>query len=287
MIYSDVVRDGRLELPTSCSQSKRATNCANPGFLVIEFCARCGQTCGQAVFLTTSTCGGNACIVGISRDCGPDIFRLEGGAARSQSKRATNCANPGFLVIQFCTRCGQTCGQAVFLTTLACGGNACIAGVSMDCEDSVFRLEGGVTRSQSKRATNCANPGYEIQTDPTAGCSNSGVCLQMATPQNLTAVHVACRKRTECRRKTILYFTEICRKVKSYIEEAPCPYGHGALILATAAAIAAAAVVAAAPTAAAAAAPDDDQQNDDPAAVPAASATVITAHIGTSYEIEM
>ena len=77
--------------------------------------------------------------------------------------------------------------------------------------------------SQSKRATNCANPGYEIQTDPTAGCSNSGVCLQMATPQNLTAVHVACRKRTECRRKTILYFTEICRKVKSYIEEAPCP----------------------------------------------------------------
>ena len=103
----------------------------------------------------------------------------------------------------------------------------------------------------------------------------------MATPQNPTAVHVACRKRTECRRKTILYFTEICRKVKSYIEEAPCPYGHGALILATAAA------VAAAPTAAAAAAPDDDQQNDDPAAVPAASATVITAHIGTSYEIEM
>ena len=141
--------------------------------------------------------------------------------------------------------------------------------------------------SQSKRATNCANPGYEIQTDPTAGCSNSGVCLQMATPQNLTAVHVACRKRTECRRKTILYFTEICRKVKSYIEEAPCLYGHGALILATAAAIAATAVVAAAPTAAAAAAPDDDQQNDDPAAVPAASATVITAHIGTSYEIEM
>ena len=142
--------------------------------------------------------------------------------------------------------------------------------------------------SQSMCATNCANPGYEIQTDPTAECSNSGVCLQMATPQNLTAVHVACRKRTECRRKTILYFTEICRKVKSYIEEAPCPYGHGALILATAAAIAATAVVAAAaaPTATAAA-PDDDQQNDDPAAVPAASATVITAHIGTSYEIEM
>ena len=85
---------------------------------------------------------------------------------------------------------------------------------------AVFRLAPSripPRHSQSKRATNCANPGYEIQTDPTAGCSNSGVCLQMATPQNLTAVHVACRKRTECRRKTILYFTEICRKVKSYI----------------------------------------------------------------------
>ena len=56
------------------SQSKRATNCANPGFLVIEFCARCGQTCGQAVFLTTSTCGGSACIVGVSRNCGHGIF---------------------------------------------------------------------------------------------------------------------------------------------------------------------------------------------------------------------
>ena len=46
------------------------------------------------------------------------------------------------------------------MTTLACGGNACIAGVSMDCEDSVFRLEGGVTRSQTRRDTNFAIPGY-------------------------------------------------------------------------------------------------------------------------------
>ena len=107
-------------------------------------------------------------------------------------------------------------------------------------------------------------------------------------PRKTVAEHAVSRENSECSRKTILYFTEIFRKVKSYIEEAPCPYGHGALILATAAAIAATAVVAAAaaPTATAAA-PDDDQQNDDPAAVPAASATVITAHIGTSYEIEM
>ena len=78
------------------SQSKRATNCANPGFLGIQFCSRCGQTCGQAVFLTTSTCGGSACIVGVSRDCGHGIFRLEGGATRSQTRRDTNFAIPGY-----------------------------------------------------------------------------------------------------------------------------------------------------------------------------------------------
>ena len=119
-----MVRDGRLELPTSCSQSKRATNCANPGFLVIEFCARCGQTCGQAVFLTISACGGSACIAGISRDCGHGIFRLEGGATRTQIKRDTNFAIPGYSL--FChdttasgknkdfSVCGHLCGQNRF-----------------------------------------------------------------------------------------------------------------------------------------------------------------------------
>ena len=130
--------------------------------LDFEFCARCGQTCGQAVFLTTSTCGGSACIAGVSRDCGHGIFRLEGGATRSQSKRATNCANPGFLGIQFCSRCGQTCGQAAFLTISACGGSACISGVSRNCGHSIFQLEGGATRSQTRRDTNFAIPGYSI-----------------------------------------------------------------------------------------------------------------------------
>ena len=55
--------------------------------LGFEFCARCGQTCGQAVFLTTSACGGSACIAGVSRDRGHGISRLEGGATRSQTKR--------------------------------------------------------------------------------------------------------------------------------------------------------------------------------------------------------
>ena len=111
-----MVRDGRLELPTSCSQSKRATNCANPGFLGIQFCSRCGQTCGQAVFLTISACGGSACIAGISRDCGHGIFRLEGGATRSQTRRDTNFAIPGYSISAIISRRGRK--SKIFLSVV-------------------------------------------------------------------------------------------------------------------------------------------------------------------------
>ena len=92
--------------------------------LVIEFCARCGQTCGQAVFLTISACGGSACIAGVSRDCGHCISRLEEGAPRSQTRRDTNFAIPGYSL--FChdttangknkvfSVCGHSCGQSRF-----------------------------------------------------------------------------------------------------------------------------------------------------------------------------
>ena len=111
-----MVRDGRLELPTSCSQSKRATNCANPGFLVIQFCTRCGQTCGQAVFLTTSACRGSVCIAGVSRNCGHGIFRLEGGATRSQTRRDTNFAIPGYSISAIIPRRGRK--SKIFLSVV-------------------------------------------------------------------------------------------------------------------------------------------------------------------------
>ena len=138
-----MVRDGRLELPTSCSQSKRATNCANPGFLVIEFCARCGQTCGQAVFLTTSTCGGSACIAGVSRDRGHSVFRLEGGATRSQTRRDTNFAIPGYSISAIIPRRREKSKiflsvviyvvKAAFIPLSATGGNPENAGVARLC----------------------------------------------------------------------------------------------------------------------------------------------------------
>ena len=46
------------------------------------------------------------------------------------------------------------------MTTSAYWESACVAGVSRDCGDSVFRLEGGATRSQTRRDTNFAIPGY-------------------------------------------------------------------------------------------------------------------------------
>ena len=49
--------------------------------------------------MTTSACGGSACIAGVSRDCGHGIFRLERRASCSQSRRATSCATPGYFVI--------------------------------------------------------------------------------------------------------------------------------------------------------------------------------------------
>ena len=49
--------------------------------------------------MTISACGGSACIAGVSRDCGHGIFQLEGGATRTQIKRDTSFATPGYLVL--------------------------------------------------------------------------------------------------------------------------------------------------------------------------------------------
>ena len=103
-------------IPPRHSQTTRATNCANPGFWVIEFCTRCGQTCGHGDFLNTSTCGGSACIAGVSRDCGHCIFRLEGGATRSQMWRPTNWATPGYSISAIIPRRGRK--SKIFLSVV-------------------------------------------------------------------------------------------------------------------------------------------------------------------------
>ena len=51
--------------------------------------------------MTTSAYGEIACISGVSRDCGHGIFRLEGGATRSQTRRDTNFAIPGDVPLSY------------------------------------------------------------------------------------------------------------------------------------------------------------------------------------------
>ena len=163
----------RLERTVSWSQSKRATNCANPGFLVIEFCTRCGQTCGQAVFLTISACGGSACIAGISRDCGHSIFQLEGGATRSQTRRDTNFAIPGYSL--FChdtTASGKN--QSFFCLwsfmwskALLCRFRQSGKIPQMQASQGFAAFRLALSRipprhSQTRRDTNFAIPGYSI-----------------------------------------------------------------------------------------------------------------------------
>ena len=56
--------------------------------------------------MTTSAYGEIACISGVSRDCGHGIFRLEGGATRSQTRRDTNFAIPGYSISAMIPRRG-------------------------------------------------------------------------------------------------------------------------------------------------------------------------------------
>ena len=164
--------------------------------------------------MTTSARGGSACIAGVSRDRGHGISRLEGGATRSQSKRATNCANPGFLVIEFCARCGQTCGQADFLTTSAYGEIACISGVSMDCGNSIFKLERRASCTQIKRDTNFAIPGYSLFChDTTASGKNKvfSVCGHLCGQRRFCAAFCNRGKsRKRRRRKALRRFALLC-----------------------------------------------------------------------------
>ena len=138
---------------------------------LLSFCARCGQTCGQTVFLTISACGGSAFIVGVSRDCGHGIFRLEGGATRSQTRRDTNFAIPGYSISAMIPRRGVKIKfflsvvipvvKAAFVPFSATGGNPANAGVARLCGVSPHPIPDTATAlPKTRRDTNFAIPGY-------------------------------------------------------------------------------------------------------------------------------
>ena len=131
----------------------------------------------KAAFVLLSAIGENPANAGVTRLCGvspcpvldtatalPKQARyqlrytrllscLSGWAYSPKASALPTALIPDFWLLSFCARCGQTCGHGDFLTTSTCGGSACIAGVSMDCGNSIFRLGGGATRSQMSRPT--------------------------------------------------------------------------------------------------------------------------------------
>ena len=88
-----MVRVGRLELPASCSQSKRATNCATPGYEVFQLWSNMGST---PVFDQFPARGKTPSA--LASQSFPGFWRSAARtpASRSQSRRATSCATPGF-----------------------------------------------------------------------------------------------------------------------------------------------------------------------------------------------
>ncbi len=112
----------------------------------IQFCFNCGQTCGHGDFLTTSTCGGSACIAGVSRDCGHGIFWLDLGASCSQTRRDTNFAIPGYSISAIIPRRGRKSKifpsvviyvvKTAFVPFSATGESPANAGVARLCDVS-------------------------------------------------------------------------------------------------------------------------------------------------------
>ena len=164
-----MVRVGRLELPASCSQSKRATNCATPGYGIFQLWSNMGSA---PVFDQFP-----------ARDKTPSALASQsfpgflGNAARAPASRsqitcATNCATPGYSVFLHDTMrrkkkqvfrvCGRRCGQARFCGDFSTEEFPPQATVPRTSGISLSREWIGHLSSQSKRATNCATPGYKV-----------------------------------------------------------------------------------------------------------------------------
>ena len=121
--------------------------------------SNCGQTCGQRRFLTSYRRGGKCC----QPNC-PKAFRVFQGLRPEPGPHAPKAsALPTALhpVMKF-SNCGQTCGHGRFLTTSFAKILSASASVSARCGPRLFPSWMRPARSQSKRATNCATPGYGI-----------------------------------------------------------------------------------------------------------------------------
>ncbi len=90
-----MVRVGRLELPASCSQSKRATNCATPGYGIFQLWSNMGST---PVFDHFPARGRTPSALASQSFPGGWGNAVRTPASRTQITCATNCATPGYSV---------------------------------------------------------------------------------------------------------------------------------------------------------------------------------------------
>ena len=94
--YGVLVRVGRLELPASCSQSRRATNCATPGYQIFQLWSNMwsrsffDQLQARGKVLSTQMPQGFA---------GFPWVETRTRAPRTQITCATNCATPGYEIV--------------------------------------------------------------------------------------------------------------------------------------------------------------------------------------------
>ena len=143
-------------LPGGFSQSKRATNCATPGYEVFQLWSNMGST---PVFDQFPARGKTPSA--LASQSFPGFWRsvARTPASRSQSKRATNCATPGYEVFQL----WSNMGSAPVFDQFPARGKTPSALASQSFPGfwrSAARTP--ASRSQSKRATNCATPGYKV-----------------------------------------------------------------------------------------------------------------------------
>ena len=164
-----MVRVGRLELPASCSQSKRATNCATPGYEVFQLWSNMGSA---PVFDQFPARGKTPSA--LASQSFPGFWRSAARtpASRTQSWRATNCAIPGYFIFLHDTMrsgkkqvfrvCGRRCGQARFCGSFSTGEFPPQATAPKTSGISLSGEWMGHLSSQSRRTTNCAIPGYRV-----------------------------------------------------------------------------------------------------------------------------
>ena len=144
---------GRLELPASCSQSKRATNCATPGYEVFQLWSNMGST---PVFDQLPARGKTPSALASQSFPGFGGNTARTPASRTQSKRATNCATPGYEIFQLWSNMGST---PVFDQFPARGRTPSALASQSFPGGWGNAVRTPASRSQSKRATNCATPG--------------------------------------------------------------------------------------------------------------------------------